>query len=159
MAPSGFEISSEVGYFKDGLEVLAPGAEVPCLWHNSQRVVEIVRNMGLTNGIVVTASYESLDGKQYEDTWRLNPEPLAKRRLLAPEKNFLETIATHLDNLVYIQTLENLRPWWRRVLNVRAYESQSLSAQVARFRRQKYLGKISNIVAQLPFTKRNGDRS
>lgn len=81
------DTSSELGYFREGVEVLAPEADIPCLWDNKQRVIQVLRQKGLSGGIAVTTTCDSLDGERYTDTWKLIPELFAKRRLVAPEKN------------------------------------------------------------------------
>jgi hypothetical protein len=149
------DIASEIGYFNNGIDVLAPGAEIPCLWDNRERVIRTIRRRNLTEGIAVTVTYEALDGRRYKDVWKLNPELFAKRRLVAPEKNPLETVATHLDNIVYILALETRRRWWRRFLNIRAYDPNSLEDQVRRFEWQERVQKMRNAL-RLP--RRNGRR-
>jgi hypothetical protein len=99
----GLEVSSEVGYFSEGLMVLAPGAEIPFTIGNRQHAVEIFRSRGLRDqGIPVTVVYQSLEGDSFRDDWNLNPERFAKRQLVQPSNPLdeLEKIATHLDNLV-----------------------------------------------------------
>jgi hypothetical protein len=144
------DISTEVGYFRSGIEVLAPNAEIPCLWDNTKRVIETIRSRNITDGITVTTTYESLEGKHYKDAWKLDPELFAKRRLVASEKNPLESIALHLDNIVYILALETRRRWWRRLLHARAYDPNSMEDQARRFEWRQRIGKLRNLLKGRP---------
>ena len=64
---------SELPHFRDGLNYLAPGAEIATVWDNHVNLVPLLREMGLQEGITVTSRYESLTGEPYETLWTINP--------------------------------------------------------------------------------------
>jgi hypothetical protein len=64
---------SELPHFRDGLNYLAPGAEIAIVWDNHANLVPLLREMGLQEGIRVTSRYESLTGESYETLWTINP--------------------------------------------------------------------------------------
>jgi hypothetical protein len=125
----GLNVSSEVGYFKDGLDILAPGAEVPFTIGNRQHAVEIFKSRGLDKqGITVTVTYQLLDGEAPKDAWNLNPARFIGRQLVhpTPALDELEKLAVHLEKIAYVLALETRRRSWRRILNLRAYSGLQL---------------------------------
>ena len=68
----GFVVS-ELPYFKEGLDFLEPGGEVSCYWDSLGSLIPLLKEKGLTDGIVVTVKYYSLGGKSYTNQWRVNP--------------------------------------------------------------------------------------
>ena len=64
---------SELPHFRDGLNYLAPGAEITAVWDSHANLVPLLRDMGLHEGITVTSRYESLTGESYETLWTINP--------------------------------------------------------------------------------------
>ena len=64
---------SELSHFRDGLNYLAPGAEIATVWDHHANLVPLLREMGLQEGIVVTSRYESLTGEPYETLLTINP--------------------------------------------------------------------------------------
>ncbi len=64
---------SELPHFRDGLNYLAPGAEIAIVWDNHANLVPLLREMGLQEGIRVTSRYESLTGEPYGTPWTINP--------------------------------------------------------------------------------------
>ncbi len=75
---------SELPHFKDGLNYLAPGAEIATVWDYHTNLVPLMRDMGLQDGITTISRYESLTGEQYETSWVINPpahasQPLRRR--------------------------------------------------------------------------------
>ena len=64
---------SELPHFKDGMNYLAPGAEITTVWDDHSNLVPLLREMGLQEGITVTSRYESLTGQPYETAWTINP--------------------------------------------------------------------------------------
>ncbi len=64
---------SELPHFRDGLNYLAPGAEIPTVWDYHANLVPLLREMGLQEGITVTSRYKSLTGEPYETLWTINP--------------------------------------------------------------------------------------
>ena len=64
---------SELPHFREGLNYLAPGAEIATVWDYHANLVPLMREMGLQNGVTVTSRYESLTGELYETLWTINP--------------------------------------------------------------------------------------
>ncbi len=64
---------SELPHFREGLNYLAPGAEIATVWDYHANLVPLMREMGLQDGITVTSRYESLTGEPYETLWTINP--------------------------------------------------------------------------------------
>lgn len=64
---------NEQPYFRRGLDFLAPGAEIPCLWGSMISLRPFLESRGLQNGVTVTSKYHSLSGDEYENDWVLNP--------------------------------------------------------------------------------------
>jgi hypothetical protein len=64
---------SELPHSRDGLNYLAPGAEIAIVWDNLANLVPLLREMGLQEGIRVTSRYESLTGEPYGTPWTINP--------------------------------------------------------------------------------------
>lgn len=60
---------SELPHSRDGLNYLAPGAEIAIVWDNHANLVPLLREMGLQEGIRVTSRYESLTGEPYGTPW------------------------------------------------------------------------------------------
>ena len=80
---------SELPHFREGLNYLAPGAEIASVWDYHANLVPLLREMGLQNGITVTSRYESLTGESYETLWTINPL-LMPGGLYASESGMLE---------------------------------------------------------------------
>jgi hypothetical protein len=80
---------SELRHFKEGLNYLAPGAEIAAVWDSHANLVPLLREMGLQNGITVTSRYESLTGESYETLWTINPL-LMPGNLYAAESGMVE---------------------------------------------------------------------
>lgn len=66
-------VISELSYFKDGLDFLAPGAHVSCYWDHLENLLPLLEEKGLQEGISVTTRYKDLAGESYETTWNLKP--------------------------------------------------------------------------------------
>jgi hypothetical protein len=59
---------TDLGYFKDGLDFLAPGAEVRAFWDMSHQLLPYLEQQGTSEGFAITAHYESVTGRVYEST-------------------------------------------------------------------------------------------
>lgn len=66
-------IVSELSYFRDGLDFLAPGAEISCYWDHLDSLLPLLKENGLEGGITVTTRYKDLAGESYQTEWTLNP--------------------------------------------------------------------------------------
>ncbi len=64
---------SDFAYFKDGLDFLAPGAEVRTFWDMSFKLIPSLDQRGNTKGFAITANYESVAGETCSSPWTLNP--------------------------------------------------------------------------------------
>src|SRR5215203_4929790 len=69
---SGHDVT-ELPYFKDGINFMAPQTDLPAVWDSYQNVVENLRAKGLTEGITITSYYEDRQGEKYETSWTINP--------------------------------------------------------------------------------------
>ena len=70
---------SDQPYFVQGVDYLAPGAEISCLWGSMINLAEFLREQNLHEGITITSRYESLLGKPYKTRWTVNPLLIADR--------------------------------------------------------------------------------
>ena len=69
---SGHDIT-ELPYFKNGINFMAPQTDLPAVWDSYQNVVENLRAKGLTEGITITSHYEDRNGEPYQTAWTINP--------------------------------------------------------------------------------------
>jgi hypothetical protein len=69
---SGQDIT-ELPYFKNGLNFMAPQTDIAAVWDSYQNVVQSLRGNGLTEGITITSKYEDRNGESYETEWTINP--------------------------------------------------------------------------------------
>jgi hypothetical protein len=69
---SGRDIT-ELPYFKNGINFIAPRTDLPAVWDSYQNVVENLRAKGLTEAITITSHYEDRQGERYETSWTINP--------------------------------------------------------------------------------------
>ncbi len=68
----GWDIT-ELPYFKNGINFMAPQTDLPAVWDAYQNVVQNLREKGLTQGITITSKYKDLQGESYETSWTINP--------------------------------------------------------------------------------------
>src|SRR4028119_1877179 len=69
---SGRDIT-ELPYFRNGINFMAPQTDLPAVWDSYQNVVQNLRAKGLTSGITITSHYEDRQGERYETAWTINP--------------------------------------------------------------------------------------
>jgi hypothetical protein len=69
---SGYDIT-ELPYFRNGINFMAPQTDLPAVWDSYQNVVQNLREKGLTEGIAITSKYEDRQGERYETEWTINP--------------------------------------------------------------------------------------
>jgi hypothetical protein len=69
---SGHDIT-ELPYFKNGINFMAPQTDLPAVWDSYQNVVQNLKDKGLTEGITITSHYEDRQGESYETSWTINP--------------------------------------------------------------------------------------
>ncbi len=66
-------VISNLAYFKDGLDFMAPDGRISCYWDHLDNLLPLLREKGLEGGIMVTTRYKDLAGEYYETEWNLNP--------------------------------------------------------------------------------------
>src|SRR5215203_4933753 len=64
---------TELPYFKNGLNFMAPQTDIAAVWDSYQNVVQYLRDKGLMEGITITSRYEDRQGEYYETKWTINP--------------------------------------------------------------------------------------
>ena len=69
---SGHDIT-ELPYFKNGINFMAPQTSLPAVWDSYQNVVKNLKDKGLTKGVTITSYYEDRQGERYETEWTINP--------------------------------------------------------------------------------------
>src|ERR671917_1392431 len=69
---SGWDIT-ELPYFRNGINFMAPQTDLPAVWDTYQNVVKNLREKGLTEGITITSHYEDRNGEPYQTAWTINP--------------------------------------------------------------------------------------
>jgi hypothetical protein len=69
---SGYDIT-ELPYFQNGINFMAPQTSLPAVWDSYQNVVKNLKDKGLTEGVTITSYYEDRQGERYETTWTINP--------------------------------------------------------------------------------------
>jgi hypothetical protein len=69
---SGYDVT-ELPYFRNGINFMAPQTDLPAVWDSYQNVVRNLREKGLTEGITITSYYEDRQGERYETAWTINP--------------------------------------------------------------------------------------
>ena len=70
---SGYDIT-ELPYFQNGINFMAPQTDLPAVWDSYQNVVKNLKDKGLTEGITITSYYEDRhQGERYETEWTINP--------------------------------------------------------------------------------------
>lgn len=69
---SGEDIT-ELPYFKNGINFMAPQTDIAAVWDSYQNVVQNLRAKGLTEGVTITSKYEDRSGESYETAWTINP--------------------------------------------------------------------------------------
>lgn len=101
---------NELPYFKQGIEFLAPGAEIRALWDTYVGLFPLLREKGLDEGIRVTSRYESLSGRPYETEWVINPlrlsgAPHVRRRGIDDLAKSVEKMSKNLDRVTQSRRL------------------------------------------------------
>jgi hypothetical protein len=66
-------VVSDLPYFRDGLDFLAPDGRISVYWDHLDRLLPFLREKGLEGGISVTTRYRDLAGEHYSTDWTLNP--------------------------------------------------------------------------------------
>ncbi len=69
---NGWDVT-ELPYFKNGINFMAPQTDLAAVWDSYQNVVHVLREKDLTEGITITSKYKDLQGESYETEWTINP--------------------------------------------------------------------------------------
>lgn len=69
---TGF-VLTDLFYLRDGMDFLAPGGEIRCLWDDMPSLEETLREEGLQDGIRVYTHYEGMGGEGYDTDYVINP--------------------------------------------------------------------------------------
>lgn len=64
---------SDVGYLKNGMEFLAPGAVVRCFWDMSFNLMSVMQQRESGGGVEIVTSYDSTHGHQYSTISKIDP--------------------------------------------------------------------------------------
>lgn len=64
---------SDLGYFSEGLDFLAPGAEVRCFWGMTFNLIPKLKEQGLSEGIEIISDYDSSHGQHFSTRRTINP--------------------------------------------------------------------------------------
>lgn len=101
---------NELPYFKEGIEFLAPGAEIRALWDTYVGLFPLLRDKGLNEGITITSRYKSLAGRPYDTRWTINPlrlsgAPHVKRGGQHEIAKALEKISKKVDRVTSLRGL------------------------------------------------------
>ncbi len=91
-------VISDLSYFKDGLDFLAPGAHVTCYWDHLDSLLPLLEEKGLAGGIMVTTRYKDLAGESYETAWNLKPTIYRDGRYV--QSKGIQDVARSLEALV-----------------------------------------------------------
>lgn len=107
---SEFVTLNELPYFKDGLDFLAPGAEIRCTWDTYVNLLPLLQEKGLEHGIAITSKYKSLTGDPYETTWKINPlllsgTPQVRRRGVDDLAKAVQRISKNFDRVTSLRGL------------------------------------------------------
>lgn len=91
-------VISDLAYFKDGLDFLAPGRHVTCYWDQLENLLPLLEEKGLERGILVTTRYKDLAGESYQTAWNLKPTIYRDGRYV--QNKGIHDVARALENLV-----------------------------------------------------------
>ena len=108
---SEFVPLDELPYFKDGMDFLAPGAEIRCAWDAYTSLFSLLREKGLQDGIVIISKYKSLAGDPYETKWKVNPllvsgAPQITRKGMDDLVKSVEKISKRFDRVTSLKELK-----------------------------------------------------
>jgi len=102
---------NELPYFKEGIEFLAPGAEIRAFWDTYIGLFPLLQDHGLEDGITITSRYRSTDDRSYETKWTINPlrlsgTPQAKRKGEYEIAKAVESISKDIHKVVSLRGLK-----------------------------------------------------
>lgn len=134
---------NELSYFKEGMNFLAPGAEIRTAWDSLVSLRPVLEEHGLEDGFTVTSRYESLDGEPYETPWKI--DPLRMERYHFPREGVADAVGKLADEVAGLtKTLgQALDPSQGEVRVSTDAERRERRADVAAGGRYGYMDKVS----------------
>ena len=66
-------VLSELPFFKEGLNSLAPGAKIGCYWDTLDNLLPLIKEGKMASDITVTVRYKDLNLNPLEHEWEINP--------------------------------------------------------------------------------------
>jgi hypothetical protein len=90
-------VISDLAYFKDGSDFMAPDGRISCYWDHPDNLLPLLREKGLEGGIMVTTRYKGLAGEYYETEW--NPNPSVYRQGRYVQHSGMDALVNHLARL------------------------------------------------------------
>jgi hypothetical protein len=66
-------ILSELPFFEEGLNSLAPGAKIGCYWDTLDNLLPLIKEGKIASDITVTVRYKDLNLNPLEHQWEINP--------------------------------------------------------------------------------------
>lgn len=91
---TGF-VLTDLFYLRDGMDFLAPGGEIRCLWDNLESLEQTLAAEGLQQGIWVYTQYEGMGGDTYQTGYGINP--LLYRGIRNASRRDLDDLVQLLD--------------------------------------------------------------
>ncbi len=67
------QVLSDLPYFAEGLNSLAPGAKIGCYWDSLDNLLPAIKEGRVASDITVTVRYKDLNLTPYEHQWDVNP--------------------------------------------------------------------------------------
>jgi hypothetical protein len=66
-------VLSELPFFEEGLNSLAPGAKIGCYWDTLDNLLPLIKEGKIASDITVTVRYKDLNLNPLEHQWEINP--------------------------------------------------------------------------------------
>jgi hypothetical protein len=66
-------VLSELPFFEEGLNSLAPGAKIGCYWDTLDNLLPLIKEGKIASDITVTVRYKDLNLNPLEHEWEINP--------------------------------------------------------------------------------------
>jgi hypothetical protein len=66
-------VLSELPFFEEGLNSLAPGAKIGCYWDTLDNLLPLIKEGKIASDITVTVRYKDLNLNPLEHNWDINP--------------------------------------------------------------------------------------
>ncbi len=134
---------NELSYFKEGMDFLAPGAEIVTAWDSLISLRPVLEERELEDGFTITSRYKSLDGDAYETEWTVNP--LLMESYHFPEQGVVDAVKDLVEEVEGLtKTLDRAVDSSQGELRVSTdAERRERREDVAAGGRYKYMDKVS----------------